>query len=166
MTTASERLFRPGVSGQRHGRGDCERVWQQGEALGHGLLVHVPGARAHADELSRLLAVQEHRVLDAAALVKREVGAQLLVQAVGLVLGDREEAERPDELEEVAGRGGHGEQRAARREHARHLRRVARRKHAQDQRRDSVFQRKRLPRIRPDCRGAQVGAGRAAKRGS
>ena len=93
------------------------------------------------------------------------MGTELLVEPVRLVLGDRQQAERADELEQVARGGRDGEQRAARREDARHLRRVARREDAQDQRGGTVAQRQVAPGVGADRGRARVGSGGAAERG-
>ena len=45
-----------------------------------------------------LLAGQEHRVLERAARGEREVRLELRVEPVRLVVGHRQESERPDEL--------------------------------------------------------------------
>ena len=94
-----------------------------------------------------------------------------VVEAVGLVVGHREQAERPDELVEVAGRRRDGDQHPAGREDARHLGRVARREDAQDQRGDAVAQRKlaarrpRPRRRRGDGRAPRAAAPRSRYRG-
>ena len=128
-------------------------------------LVHVPGARSHAHELRGLLARQEHRVLERAARGEREVRRELRVEAVRLVVGHRQQSERPDELVEVAGGRGDGEERAARREDARHLIGLRGANTLSTRAADPVTERERLPRVRADGRGALVRASGAAQGG-
>ena len=104
-------------------------------------------------------------MLDRAPRGEREVRVELGVEPVLLVVGHRQQAERPDELVEVAGGGGDREERAA----GRRMRAISSPLRGANTLSTivaiSVTERERLPRIGAYGRGPLVRAGGAPEGG-